>query len=132
MAQDAGAAVAVRRLDEERYGAMIAADLAGLDRLLDPDLVYTHSTGDADTKASYLDSLRSGVWKYRGITRSDESVVVREGAVLVFNRVRIDILIRGTPKLLDNRMLAVWVPSPDGAWRLLAVHSTPSPRSAAA
>ncbi len=121
----------IRRAEDERYAAMLAGDVAALERLLDPDLVYTHSSATADSKASYIDGVRSGRWRYRTIERSEETIVVRENAALVFNRARIDILIGGEPKALDNRMLAVWLRAPDRAWRLAALHSTPIPQGSA-
>lgn len=115
----------IRALDDERYAAMLAGDVATLDRLLDPALRYTHSSGVVDTKASYLDGVRGKLWEYRSIDRSEEEIVVRGSAALVFNRFRASIAVSGTPKQLDNRMLAVWSQSGE-RWRLIAVHSTPA------
>jgi ketosteroid isomerase-like protein len=129
MEQDAGTtALAVRRAEDARYQAMMAGDVAALDRLLDPELVYTHSSATADSKSRYIEGVRSGLWKYRKIDRSEENIVVRDGVALVFNRVRIDIDVNGEPKALDNRILAVWVRAAADAWRLIAVHSTPIPK----
>ena len=121
----------IRRLEDERYQAMLDGDAAVLDRLLDPELVYTHSSGIADTKASYMDGVRQKIWEYRDISRSDETIVIRDNAALVFNRLRIDINVRGAPRKLDNRALAVWTKGKDGNWTLLALHSTPSQQPAA-
>lgn len=122
----ATAASDIRRYEDERYQAMLEGDEQALDRLLDAELVYTHSSGVADTKASYLDGVRQKIWEYQDIARSDETIVMRDAVALVFNRLRIKINIRGTPRLLDNRALAVWTMSGEGSWRLLALHSTPS------
>ena len=113
----------VRELEEQRYGAMLRADLATLDRLLDDGLTYTHSSGAVDTKASYLAGVRDKTWEYKTILRGNERVVVRAGCALVFCRLRIELSVRGTPKKVDSNALAVWIQ--DGQqYRLLAVHSS--------
>jgi hypothetical protein len=113
----------VRELEEQRYGAMLRADLATLDRLLDDGLTYTHSSGAVDTKASYLAGVRDKTWEYKTISRENERVVVRAGCALVFCRLRIELSVRGTPKKVDSNALAVWIQ--DGQqYRLLAVHSS--------
>jgi hypothetical protein len=116
--------VQVHELEEQRYRAMLSADLAALDRLLDDGLTYTHSSGVVDTKASYLAGVRDKVWEYKNISRENERVVVRGSCALVFCRLRIDVSVRGIPKKVDSNALAVW--TGDGQQcRLLAVHSSP-------
>ena len=120
-----GTAEEIRQLEEQRYAAMLAGDTAVLDGLLDPKLVYTHSSGVADTKTSYIEGVRSKIWEYQQIERSDETIVLRDNLALVFSRLKIDINVRGVPKHLDNRALAVWTKDAASDWRLLALHSTP-------
>ena len=112
----------IERLEDERYAAMLAKDVEALDRLLHDDLVYMHSSGVADTKASYIAGVRDRVWDYRRIDRSEQTIRVHETLALVFNRLSISIAVRGEPKELDNWALAVWVPS-GGSWQLLALQS---------
>ena len=122
----------IRRLEDERYAAMLAGDAATLERLLDPELRYTHSSGVVDSKASYIEGVRGKRWEYQAIDRAEETIVVRGDAALVFNRFRAGIKISGSPKQLDNRMLAVWSQDEGGGWRLIAIHSTPAQVSAPA
>ena len=127
MDMDAMAADVAR--EDERYAAMLAGDVGALERLLHDDLVYMHSSGVADTKASYLEGLRDGVWDYRRIQRGDATLKVRPTLALVFNRVSMSIAVRGVAKQLDNRALAVWVPSA-GGWQLVALQSGAIPHQA--
>jgi hypothetical protein len=112
----------VRALEEQRYRAMLGADLATLDRLLDDALTYTHSSGVVDTKASYMAGIRDKVWEYKHILRDNERVVVRGEAALVFCRLGIDLLVKGAPRKVQSNALAVWVRE-GGQCRLVAVHS---------
>ena len=121
-AQEALSEAGVRALEEQRYRAMLGADLATLDRLLDEALTYTHSSGVVDSKASYLAGIRDKVWEYKNISRENERVVVRGATALVFCRLRIDLLVKGAPKKVESNALAVWVRDA-GQCRLVAVHS---------
>lgn len=119
----------IERLEDERYAAMLAKDVAALERLLHPDLVYMHSSGFADDKESYIAGVRDRVWDYHRIARSEQTVRLNGSLALVFNRLKIDLTVRGVEKSLDNRALAVWVAA-DGAWRLIALQSGMVPAAA--
>jgi hypothetical protein len=117
---------AIRALEEQRYAAMLAGDVATLEKLLDDALTYTHSSGVVDTKVSYIAGVRDKVWEYKTIAREDERVVIRGGCGLVFCRLRIDLNVRGAAKKVDSNALAVWVED-GGRTRLVAVHSAGIP-----
>jgi len=116
----------VRDLEKRRFAAMCAGDVAKLEALLDEELTYTHSSGAVDSKQSYLQGIREKIWEYKDIMTSEERIVIRGDAALVFCRLQIDLNVRGTPKKVDSRALAVWTRA-SGDWRLVAVHSTANP-----
>jgi ketosteroid isomerase-like protein len=118
----------IQQLEDKRYAAMLAKDVDALDRLLHDDLVYMHSSGVADTKASYIAGVRDRIWDYSRIDRSDHTFKMHDKVALVFNRLSISIEVRGVPKELDNRALTVWVPFGD-SWRVIAVQSGVVPPS---
>ena len=119
----------IAALEEARYRAMIAGDLAGLGRFLSDRLTYTHSTALTESKGEYLASVAKGVFKYRDIKISERTIREAGGAVLVTGRITIDILIDGQPKLLQSRFLNVWAEE-GGDWRMIAWQSTPIPAGA--
>ena len=112
----------IKRLENERYAAMLAKDVEALDRFLHDDLFYMHSSGVADTKASDIAGVRDRVWDYRRIDRSEQTFRTHETIALVFNRLSISVAIRGELKEIDSRALAVWIPS-GGSWQLIALQS---------
>jgi hypothetical protein len=112
----------IERLEDQRYAAMLGKDVAALERLLHAELIYMHSSGVSDTKASYTAGLADGVWDYKRIERTNQTIKVRRGLALVFNRLSISIVVRGVPKELDNRALAVWV-GDEAGWSLIALQS---------
>jgi hypothetical protein len=115
----------IRALEQQRCDAMLAKDTAMLERLLDPELVYTHSSGVVDSKESYIAGLKDLLWDYKRIERSDEKIVIRHGAVLVFNRTQMNLDVSGVNKNLDNNTLGIWAKNEQGAWQFLALNSSP-------
>jgi ketosteroid isomerase-like protein len=122
-ADDAGAVLAAEDL---RYRAMIDADLAALDRLLDDRVSYAHSSGVRDTKAQYLEKVRNGYYDYHRIDHPVERVEVVGDTAIVVGRMTADLTVDGTRKTIDNLALAVWARTAAG-WRLLAYAPTRLP-----
>jgi ketosteroid isomerase-like protein len=116
----------IRRLEDQRYKAMCDADAAALDKLLADSLVYTHSYGGADGKASYLEGVRSKKWVYRKIDRPKENIQVHGDCAVVTGQVRIELLSDGKPKTLNSAYTNVWIKGPKG-WQMVAWQSTPLP-----
>jgi hypothetical protein len=92
--------------------AALTKDAPALDRLLHPDLVYSHSDGKTQTKADILKSLPST----RSIEFGDDTSVRIYGNTA---------LVKGTIQIDANHLsvLQVWLKGPKG-WQLVARHST--------
>ncbi len=73
---DNGMIAAALRAEDARYAAQIVGDLDALDALFADDLDYIHSSTVRDTKASFIESLRSGKVVYRSMTRGETNVRV--------------------------------------------------------
>ena len=117
----------IRKLEDRRYQAMCEGDIATLEKLLADSLVYTHSYGGADSKASYLAGVRSKRWQYRKVERPVEDIQVFGDCALVTGHVRIDLIADGAPKMLESRFTNVWIRR-GGAWQMVAWQSTPAPK----
>jgi hypothetical protein len=116
----------IRLLESRRYRAMCEADAQTLEQLLGESLVYTHSYGGADSKASYLDGIRSRKWVYRAIERPIEDIQIHGDCAVVTGQVRIELLSEGKPKTLNSRFTNVWIKGTKG-WQMVAWQSTPLP-----
>jgi len=116
----------IRLLESRRYRAMCEADAKTLDELLAESLVYTPSYGGADSKASYLDGIRSKKWIYQAVERPIEDIQVHGDCAVVTGQVRIELLSGGQPKKLNSRFTNVWVKGRQG-WQMVAWQSTPLP-----
>ena len=115
---------AIRRLEDERFRAMCEGDVATLNRLLADSLVYTHSYGGADSKASYLDGIRAKKWQYRKIERPVENIQIHGDCAIVTGKVKIELLSEGKPKTLNSAYTNVWIKGAKG-WQMVAWQSTP-------
>jgi ketosteroid isomerase-like protein len=122
----ADAREAIRELEERRYRAMCEGDVTTLEALLADSLAYTHSNASTDSKTSYLAGVKNKKWDYRKIERPEENIQVHGDCALVTGRVRIDIVIDGTPRILNSRYLDVWIKGAKG-WQMVAWQSTPIP-----
>ena len=116
----------IRLLESRRYTAMCEADAKTLEELLADSLVYTHSYGGADSKASYLDGIRSKKWIYQAVELPIEDIQVHGDCAVVTGQVRIELLSGGQPKKLNSRFTNVWVKGRQG-WQMVAWQSTPLP-----
>ena len=119
-------AVDVLAAEDERYRAMLDADLDTLDRLCADELSYAHSSGVRDTKQQYFAKVRSGYYDYHRIDHPVERVEVLGDTAMVVGRMTADLSVDGTRKTIDNLALAVWVRGA-GGWRLLAYAPTRLP-----
>ena len=114
----------IRALEDRRYRAMLAGDIAVLDDLCSDNLIYTHSKADYDDKRSYLHKVGTRYFTYLEITHPADRILVVDGAALVTGRMTAKVSVVGTIVQVDNRYLAVWVRE-QGAWKFVAYQPTP-------
>jgi ketosteroid isomerase-like protein len=113
-------------LEAERCAAIIAKDEAALRRLLHDDMIYTHSSGLADTKSSFIDAVCSGKFDYKRIEHTKEQVRRYGDTALVSGQASIDIDVEGEPRKLNLCYLAAWARTRDG-WKFAAWQSAGIP-----
>jgi ketosteroid isomerase-like protein len=126
MSQD-DVATEVLAAEDRRYEALLGPDLPTLAKLFHDRLSYAHSSGVRDTKAEYLEKVRSGYYDYLRIDHPVERVEVVGDTAIVVGRMTADVEVQGVLKTIDNLALAVWTRESDG-WRLLAYAPTSLPR----
>jgi ketosteroid isomerase-like protein len=113
-------------LEDQRFAAMIARDFSALEGMLHGELLYTHSSGVTDTKASWLDSMKSGKTRYRSASCSERKVRILGDVALVNGRAAIEAEINGQPRSLKLFFLNAWARTPQG-WKFVAWQSCPMP-----
>jgi len=113
-------------LEDKRWGAMTGKDWKTLDGLLHGDLLYTHSSGVTDTKAVWMEAMKSGRTNYKTAKHSDRKVRVYGDNALVTGKARVEVDVNGQAKTLTLVYLDVWTKTPQG-WKFVAWQSTPQP-----
>jgi len=113
-------------LEDRRLAAMIARDFGALEALVHEQLLYTHSSGITDTKASWLESMKSGKVKYKSATGVDRKVRVINDMALISGMAHIEADIGGQPRTLRLLFLNAWAKTPQG-WKFVAWQSCPQP-----
>jgi ketosteroid isomerase-like protein len=105
---------------------MIDVDIDTLETLLSDELSYTHSTGQLESKAQFLESLRSETIRYLSIEPTDIQVRLYgdTGVVTTITAVRVRVGGQDLEALL--RMTEVHRKD-DSGWHLVAYQSTRMP-----
>jgi ketosteroid isomerase-like protein len=101
---------------------MIARDFAALDRMLDPDLVYVHSTAVSEGKAQYLAGVAAGLYEYESIDMPGARVRECSEIALVDGICEMRVGKVGEPKALLHLLTVLAWRRTSGHWRLLHRH----------
>jgi ketosteroid isomerase-like protein len=100
--------------------AMIHKDGAALDKLLSPDLTYTHSGGQLETKADVIKSIITSKTIVEAIDFSDTTVRLYGNIALVKGKVD---LWHSKTNIVHMNVLHVWMKGPQG-WQMIARQAT--------
>ncbi|MGD2139515.1 MAG: nuclear transport factor 2 family protein [Burkholderiales bacterium] len=115
--QETSSAISVAdalQAEDARYEAQIDCDFDSLDTLLARDLVYIHSSTVQDTKASFIESLRSGKVSYHSMERSNTKVRIFGNIAIITGRADFEVTTRGRDKTLNLLFHSVWVKRDSG------------------
>lgn len=103
------------KAEEARYAAQLNNDFAAMERLFGDELVYIHSSTTVDTKASFIESMRSGAVRYRKMTRGDVKVRTYGCIAIISGRGSFEVTARGQDLKLELLFHAVWAKRAAGA-----------------
>jgi hypothetical protein len=90
-------------------------------------MVYVHSNGACDRKASYLNQLTCGSLRYLALNFSDLQVQSLQQVAVVRGRMAAVMSKDGQRKNVASLFMTVCGCGADGAWRLHAHQGTPLP-----
>lgn len=79
----------IRELHEQIYKAMVAKDIATLDKLHADDFVLTHMTGMQQSKAVYLEAIRKGTLNYYSAETEQLDITVDGDSAVMTSRSRV-------------------------------------------
>lgn len=121
------ALAAVQAADDARMAAMKSGSREQLGQIFSDELNYTHSTGEIDTKVSFIDKLTTGKTKYLSFDYEKRNfTLAAHGIALMTGRVHVRAASGGNTNDNVLSFLAVWRLE-KGQWRFLAWQSCKLP-----
>jgi len=98
-----------------RYTAQTANDFAAMEKLFGSDLTYNHSSAATDSKASYIDSMRSGRVKYRKMTPNNDLTTRTYGCLALITGTAVyEVTSAGQDRTVPLRFTTIWAKRPSG------------------
>jgi ketosteroid isomerase-like protein len=117
----------VDQAEEARYAAMIARDRGALAQILADEFIYHQPTGRVQNKPGYIEQVTAGEVKILQARRYDYQTHVYGDTATVQGSTRVDLEMKGEPKVFDLAFLNVWVKR-DGRWQIVARQSAFKPK----
>jgi hypothetical protein len=94
-----------------------------LDRLLAPDLFFTHASGVVEDKGVFLGNIKSGALKYEVVEHERITVKPYKDAAVLHCKIRLGGVAGGKPFSVCVIMSHMWI-NEEGLWKLAAHHAT--------
>lgn len=109
-------------VEERLRQAMLKSDVAELDALIAPELIFTSFTGQLVSKQEDIDIHRSGILDFRELTPSERQIQVNEGFSVVSVKIHIVGSYAGDEVDQNFRFTRVWAVSSAGTLQIVAGH----------
>jgi ketosteroid isomerase-like protein len=103
--------------------AMLESDIASLESLLAPDLIFTNHLGQFVGKEEDLAGYRSGMLKVIDLKPSEQHIRIHGDVAIVSVRMQVSGMYDGAPLNSYFRFTRVWSLSSDKTWQVVAAHS---------
>lgn len=113
---------AVIDTEKQRFAAQVGKDFGVLERVLANDLVYTHSTGGADTKQAYIQSIRNGKTAYDAIEVEEQKARIYGSTAIINGLCLFKAVNNGNAINNHLRYLSVYVRN-GNQWQMVAWQS---------
>ncbi len=127
---------AIQDAEERLRQAMLSSDIAALEALLDPDLLFVNHMGWTVTRQDDLDAHRGGLLKIHALDLSEQCIVPRADCAVVSVLARIAGSYNGVPANGTFRFMRTWASGSESglatgassgaasaAWRVIAASS---------
>lgn len=122
----AGVEEEIQALEESWGKAIVAKDVATVERLLAPKVVYTHASGAVETKQLYLERLKGGKQRYDSYTREKCQFVAYSNSAVAHCTIRVTGK-NDSGNFNDHVLLTHHWVKQNGAWQIASHHTTRIP-----
>jgi hypothetical protein len=118
-AQSSGTEQELLALQQARFDAAIAQDVSALEGMVADEVRYCHTTGSVDTKASYLEMVRTGSIDWLEVHPNGMEARIYGEVGIIAGEVHQKITVGGRAEPVDMhiRTIDVYV-NRDGRWQL--------------
>ena len=117
----------IAQRERARFDAQVSHDFAVLNDIFADDLIYTHSNGHQDSKASYLESIRTGQSRYDKVAIEDLTVRAYndDHTAVVNGLIQIDLGpgADGQPAFTRIKYVVVYIKTEVNGWQLVLWHA---------
>jgi ketosteroid isomerase-like protein len=115
--------VQIVEVEDQLRTAMLSSDVAALNELLAPDLIFTNHLGQSLGKTDDLAAYSSGVLKIAGLEPSEQCVKILGDVAVVSVRMQVSGTYEGAPANGDFRFTRVWARSQQERWQIVVAYS---------
>ena len=116
----------IRQAETKWAAAVRGKDVAALDQMFTPGLIYAHATGKIEDKKTYLERLKSGKQHYTGVTQEKVRIEMYGDSAVAHALMRMTGTNDAGPFDDHVMMMHLWVKQ-DAGWRLAAHQTTKIP-----
>ncbi|MEA5391287.1 nuclear transport factor 2 family protein [Cyanobium gracile UHCC 0139] len=114
----------IATLEEQLREAMLASDVATLEALISPDLVFVNHFGAVLSREEDLAPHRSGALRFHRLDPSERRILMLQQAAFAGVRVHLAGVFNGSPFQEDLQFSRLWQRHASGAWQIVAGQAT--------
>ena len=118
---------AVLAAQDQRIKLLIAGDLAKLGAVMTDDLTWTHSNAIVETKAEFLDAVKTGKYVYKAMAFDERRVRLHgDATAIVSGTTKVQVVTGGRDIEVKLRFTELYVKD-KGGWKMALWQSTRVP-----
>ena len=114
---------AVRASMDQFAKAVLGKDKGTLEKLMADSILYSHSNGNLDTRAQFINNVMTENPKYEGFDYGDQKMVIFGNTAIVRGKITVKDLLNGQRRTLELNAMQIWIKGPQG-WTMVARQST--------
>ncbi|MCP1383705.1 nuclear transport factor 2 family protein [Runella salmonicolor] len=112
----------VADIEKKRFAALVSKDYAYLNQVMGEDIVYCHSSGLIDTKASFIQSMKDGKLVYNEMTPDELKVRIYDKTAVITGVCTAKVVSNGQQLNTRFRFTDVYVKRKEG-WQMVTWQS---------
>ncbi|NBB17830.1 DUF4440 domain-containing protein [Runella sp. CRIBMP] len=112
----------VADIEKKRFAALVSKDYAYLNQVMGEDIIYCHSSGLIDTKASFIQSIKDGKLVYNEMTPDELKVRIYDKTAVITGVCTAKVVSNGQQLNTRFRFTDVYVKRKEG-WQMVTWQS---------